>query len=146
MSGGLVADGCDEKPFNAMLNEIRYVVPFQPQVALRIAEQEPIASLASGGFSTADDWPEEWIRDIRDDHADELGLLRREATGHFAGRVVELGDCGFYLLSGLGGNARLVVDDARNRHRGNAGLARYIPNRRCHICRAAPLFVTSSGL
>ena len=62
------------------------------RVALRIADQEVVATLPGGALDMVRDRTPEWIRHRRDDQADAGVLTRFQLPGGDVGRVVELLD------------------------------------------------------
>ena len=122
-----VAGRRKQKSLDAVLDEVVDILALEPQVRLAVAEQHAVARLARRRLRAAHDRREERVDDIGDDQPDRSGLLRDEPARDAVRHVVEVEDRALDAPLRLRVDARAAVDDARHRHRGNAGPLRDVP-------------------
>ncbi len=103
--GGRGADvgGHDDEAGGKVGLELAEIDLFFGEVVVGVAEEEAQAIAEGGVFGAFDDGGEEGVRDVGDDHRDDVGLVSTEAAGELVGLIAKLLD---------GGHDTLAVDFA----------------------------------
>ncbi len=132
VGGRTVAHRGDEHAVDLEGEHVGDVAALAREVGLRVAENDVVAGAPGDVFGAPDDEREERVRDVRDDQADRLRLAPDEPARDPVREVPERRDRRLDPPSRLVPDARLVVDHARDGHRGDTRPACDVPNRNSH--------------
>ena len=127
-----VADGRDQHALDLEGDHVLEVAALALEVALRVAEDDVVAGAPGDLLDAADDEGEERVGDVRHDHSEGARLALDQPAGEPVGDVAELRDRRLHAPARVGTDAGAVVDDARNGHRRNTGVARNVVDRHSH--------------
>ncbi len=110
----------EDHAVDAFGEEQAQVQLFLLRVVVAAGDQERVAGGVRRIFGAAHDLGKERIRDVRDDHAERLRALFREAARQQVRLVAEGGDRGLDARLQVGADERAVVEDGGHRGQGHA--------------------------